>query len=92
MPPSAYLALFERSGIDVVALVPAQLRLLADACNTRAFSRLSVLSAGAPLDARTARLANERLGCALGQVYGTTESGVIAVAPPGEGGASAGAP
>lgn len=92
MPPSAYVATFERSEIDVVALVPAQLRLLAEACNRPVLSRLSVLSAGAPLDARTAQLANERLGCAIGQVYGTTETGVIAVARSGEGNASVGVP
>jgi len=86
LPPSAYLAELERASIDTVALVPPQLRLLADASNGPAFARLSVFSAGTPLDPRTARLAEERLGCALGQVYGTTETGVIAVAPPGEGG------
>jgi acyl-CoA synthetase (AMP-forming)/AMP-acid ligase II len=86
MPPSAYLAALERDGIEVAALVPPQLRLLAAACNTAAFARLSVFSGGAPLDAATARLVNERMGCALGQVYGSTETGIISVAPPGEGG------
>jgi len=85
MPPSAYLAAFERAAIEVVALVPPQLRLLAEASNARVFDRLSVLSGGAPLNVGTARLAEERLGCALGQVYGTTETGIMTVAPPGEG-------
>jgi acyl-CoA synthetase (AMP-forming)/AMP-acid ligase II len=86
MHPSAYLAAFERSSIEVVALVPSQLRLLAEACNAPVFGRLSAMSGGAPLDAGTARLAKERLGCALGQVYGSTETGIMTVAPPGEGG------
>ncbi len=86
MHPSAYLAAFEHCAIEVVALVPSQLRLLAQACRTPAFGDLSVLSAGAPLDSRTAQLAADRLGCSVGQVYGTTETGVIAVAPPGQGG------
>lgn len=93
MHPSAYLAHFEQLRIDIAALVPAQLRLLAEACEAPVFERLSVLSAGAPLDARTAQLASERLRCAVGQVYGTSETGVIAVAPPGEGAhCSVGAP
>jgi acyl-CoA synthetase (AMP-forming)/AMP-acid ligase II len=88
MHPSAYLAAFKDSAIDVVALVPPQLRLLAQACNAPVFASLSVFSAGAPLDARTDRLARQRLGCMVGQVYGTTETGVIAVAPPSEGSAA----
>jgi len=92
LPPSAYLAAFTRLRTDIVALVPPQLRLLAQASREPIFENLSVISAGAPLDARTARLANERLGCSVGQVYGTTETGVIAVAPPGEGNLSVGAP
>jgi acyl-CoA synthetase (AMP-forming)/AMP-acid ligase II len=60
--------------------------LLAEACNAPVFRRLSAVSGGAPLDAGTARLARERLGCALGQVYGSTETGIMTVAPPGEGG------
>jgi acyl-CoA synthetase (AMP-forming)/AMP-acid ligase II len=85
MPPSGYLSAFERSAIDVVALVPAQLRLLAEKCNAPVFGNLSALSGGAPLDGHTAQLARERIGCAVGQVYGTTETGVIAVSRPGEG-------
>lgn len=88
MHPSAYLAAFERAAIEVIALVPAQLRLLAEASGAPVFRHLAVLSAGAPLNARTARLAAERLGCTIGQVYGSTETGVIAVAAPGEGDAS----
>lgn len=84
MPPSAYLAEFRRSAIEMVPLVPAQLRLIAEACNAPDFGALAAMVAGAPLDPRTARLANERLGCAIGHIYGTSETGTIAIAPPGE--------
>ncbi len=88
MHPSAYLSGLERAAIDLVALVPSQLRLLAEACQHPSFGRLSAFSAGAPLDSRTAELATARLGCQVGQVYGTSETGVIAVAPAVEGGSA----
>jgi len=93
MPPSAYVAAFERSRIELVALVPPQLRLLAEASASPALGALSVLCGGAPVSATTARLAKERLGCVVGQVYGSSETGIMTVAPPGTGGhASVGKP
>jgi acyl-CoA synthetase (AMP-forming)/AMP-acid ligase II len=84
--PSACLAELVDKHIDAVAMVPPQLRLLADASKSALALAPSVLSAGAPLDARTAQLATERIGCPIGQVYGTSETGVIGVAQPRLGG------
>lgn len=83
MQPSAYLAAFQRANISMVPLVPAQLRLLAEACSEPVFRGLKLFSAGAPLDGFTARLTAERLGCPVGHIYGTSETGTIAVEQPG---------
>jgi len=83
--PSGIQRFLQNSSAELVPLVPAQLRLLAQVCDAPVFKGLSVLSAGVSLDVETAIRASERLGCAIGQAYGSTETGIMTVAAPGEG-------
>lgn len=92
MPPSAYLAEFSQAAIEIVPLVSPQLRLLANACTKPIFSRLRVICAGVPLDAGTQKLAYERLGCKILQMYGTTETGTISITKWGDRYTSVGRP
>ena len=68
--------------VTLVAGVPPLLRLLAEATTGRPARRIGYLSAGMPMDARTAELIGTVLGGWLGEVYGTTETGPICVRPP----------
>jgi acyl-CoA synthetase (AMP-forming)/AMP-acid ligase II len=68
--------------VTMVAGVPPLLRLLAEATTGRPTRRISYLSAGMPMDTRTAELVGTVLGGWLGEVYGTTETGPICVRPP----------
>jgi acyl-coenzyme A synthetase/AMP-(fatty) acid ligase len=68
--------------VTLVAGVPPLLRLLAEAATGRPTRRIGYLSAGMPMDARTAELVGTVLGGWLGEVYGTTETGPICVRPP----------
>lgn len=68
--------------VTLVAGVPPLLRLLAEATTSRPTRRIGYLSAGMPMDARTAELVGTVLGGWLGEVYGTTETGPICVRPP----------
>ena len=58
------------------------LRLLAEATTSRPEGRIGYLSAGMPMDSRTAELVGTKLGGWLGEVYGTTETGPICVRAP----------
>jgi acyl-CoA synthetase (AMP-forming)/AMP-acid ligase II len=68
--------------VTLVAGVPPLLRLLTGATTGRPARRIGYLSAGMPMDARTAELVGTVLGGWLGEVYGTTETGPICVRPP----------
>ena len=70
-------------GVTLVAGVPPLLRLLAEATTGRPTRRIGYLTAGMPMDPRTAELVGTVLGGWLGEVYGTTETGPICVRPPG---------
>jgi acyl-CoA synthetase (AMP-forming)/AMP-acid ligase II len=70
-------------GATLVAGVPPLLRLLAEATTARPARRIGYLTAGMPMDPRTAELVGTVLGGWLGEVYGTTETGPICVRPPG---------
>jgi acyl-CoA synthetase (AMP-forming)/AMP-acid ligase II len=63
--------------------VPPLLRLLAEGNPGQPGRRIGYLSAGMPMDLRTAELVGTVLGGWLGEVYGTTETGPICVRPPG---------
>jgi acyl-CoA synthetase (AMP-forming)/AMP-acid ligase II len=69
-------------GVTMVAGVTPLLRLLAEATTSRPERRIGYLSAGMPMDSRTAELVGTKLGGWLGEVYGTTETGPICVRPP----------
>jgi acyl-CoA synthetase (AMP-forming)/AMP-acid ligase II len=68
--------------VTLVAGVTPLLRLLAEAATTAPARRIGYLSAGMPMDSRTAELVGTKLGGWLGEVYGTTETGPICVRPP----------
>ena len=68
--------------VTLVAGVPPLLRLLAEATTGRPARRIGYLTAGMPMDLRTAELVGTVLGGWLGEVYGTTETGPICVRPP----------
>jgi acyl-CoA synthetase (AMP-forming)/AMP-acid ligase II len=68
--------------VTLLAGVPPLLRLLAEATTGRPTRRIGYLSAGMPMDTRTAELVGTVLGGWLGEVYGTTETGPICVRPP----------
>jgi acyl-CoA synthetase (AMP-forming)/AMP-acid ligase II len=69
--------------VTLVAGVTPLLRLLAEGTSTKPARRIGYLSAGMPMDSRTAELVGTVLGGWLGEVYGTTETGPICVRPPG---------
>jgi long-chain acyl-CoA synthetase len=68
--------------VTLMAGVTPLLRLLAEAATTPPARRIGYLSAGMPMDSRTAELVGTKLGGWLGEVYGTTETGPICVRPP----------
>jgi acyl-CoA synthetase (AMP-forming)/AMP-acid ligase II len=68
--------------VTLVAGVPPLLRLLAESTTSRPTRRIGYLSAGMPMDQRTAELVGTVLDGWLGEVYGTTETGPICVRPP----------
>jgi len=80
--PRMLLRALDQHGVTLVAGVPPMLRLLAEAATSRPTRRIGYLTAGMPLDPRTAELVGTVLGGWLGEVYGTTETGPICVRPP----------
>jgi acyl-CoA synthetase (AMP-forming)/AMP-acid ligase II len=68
--------------VTLMAGVTPLLRLLAEAATGRPARRIGYLSAGMPMDSRTAELVGTKLGGWLGEVYGTTETGPICVRAP----------
>ena len=80
--PRMLLRALDQRDVTLVAGVPPMLRLLAEAAASRPTRRIGYLTAGMPLDPRTAELIGTVLGGRLGEVYGTTETGPICVRPP----------
>ncbi|MGH3250988.1 MAG: class I adenylate-forming enzyme family protein [Trebonia sp.] len=80
--PRVLLRALEQHDVTLLAGVPPMLRLLAEAATSRPARRIGYLTAGMPLDPRTAELVGTVLGGQLGEVYGTTETGPICVRPP----------
>ncbi|HTU74338.1 MAG TPA: class I adenylate-forming enzyme family protein [Trebonia sp.] len=81
--PRMLLRALDQHDVTLVAGVPPILRLLAEAATSRPGRSIGYLTAGMPLDPRTAELVGTVLGGRLGEVYGTTETGPICVRPPG---------
>jgi acyl-CoA synthetase (AMP-forming)/AMP-acid ligase II len=80
--PWMLLRALHEHDVTLVAGVPPLLRLLAEAATSQPARRIGYLSAGMPMDQRTAELVGTVLGGWLGEVYGTTETGPICVRPP----------
>jgi acyl-CoA synthetase (AMP-forming)/AMP-acid ligase II len=80
--PRMLLRAFDQHDVTLVAGVPPLLRLLAESATSAPKRRIGYLTAGMPLDPRTAELVGTVLGGRLGEVYGTTETGPICVRPP----------
>lgn len=80
--PRMLLRALDQYDVTLVAGVPPLLRMLAEAATSRPARRVGYLTAGMPLDPRTAELVGTVLGGRLGEVYGTTETGPICVRPP----------
>jgi acyl-CoA synthetase (AMP-forming)/AMP-acid ligase II len=80
--PRMLLRALDQYDVTLVAGVPPLLRMLAEAATSRPARRIGYLTAGMPLDPRTAELVGTVLGGRLGEVYGTTETGPICVRPP----------
>lgn len=75
----AVLRAIERLGVDVLVSTPAQLRAF-DVLDAGALRRLRhVLSSGAPLPADTAAMLRDRLGVTPTEVFGSSETGGIAM-------------
>jgi long-chain acyl-CoA synthetase len=80
--PRMLLRALDQHDVTLVAGVPPILRLLAESAINRPGRSIGYLTAGMPLDPRTAELVGTVLGGRLGEVYGTTETGPICVRPP----------
>ena len=80
--PGMLLRALNEHDVTLAAGVPPLLRLLAEATTGRPTRRIGYLSAGMPMDPRTAELVGTVLGGWIGEVYGTTETGPICVRPP----------
>jgi acyl-CoA synthetase (AMP-forming)/AMP-acid ligase II len=81
--PRMLLRALDQHDVTLVAGVPPMLRLMAEAAIRRPRPGIGYLTAGMPLDPRTAELVGTVLGGRLGEVYGTTETGPICVRRPG---------
>jgi acyl-CoA synthetase (AMP-forming)/AMP-acid ligase II len=82
--PRMLLRALDQHDVTLVAGVPPMLRLLAEAATRRPRRGIGYLTAGMPLDPRTAELVGTVLGGRLGEVYGSTETGPICVRPPAD--------
>ena len=72
---------FEQPGITIFPAVPMMLEMLLFGGRRLHGGARCVLTAGSPLPERTARDFRKRFGIAVRPLYGTTETGGIAVAP-----------
>jgi len=80
--PRSLMRAVHEHGVTLVAGVPPLLRLMAEAVTRPPTRRIGYLTAGMPMDPRTAELVGTVLDGRLGEVYGTTETGPICVRPP----------
>ena len=80
--PRMLLRALDQHDVTLLAGVPPMLRLLAESATSPPTRRIGYLTAGMPLDPRTAELVGTVLGGRIGEVYGTTETGPICVRPP----------
>ena len=75
----------EREGVSVLCQAPTEYRMLAKRAELRPVKGLRrLVSAGEPLNPEVIRLFRERVGLAIGDGYGQTETGPVTGMRPGE--------
>ncbi len=83
--PAERLRLCEELGVNVLCQAPTEYRMLASRTELRPVPSLRrLVSAGEPIEPGTIRLFAERLGLAVGDGYGQTETGPVTGMRPGE--------
>jgi acetyl-CoA synthetase len=83
--PAERLRLCEELGVTVLCQAPTEYRMLAKRGELAPVPGLRrIVSAGEPIEPETIRLFRERLGLAIGDGYGQTETGAITGVRPGE--------
>ncbi len=83
--PAERLRLCAELGVNVLCQAPTEYRMLAKRAELAPISSLRrLVSAGEPIEPEAIRLFRERLGLAIGDGYGQTETGAIAGMAPGE--------
>ncbi|HYP55677.1 MAG TPA: AMP-binding protein [Solirubrobacterales bacterium] len=83
--PEERLRLIEQLGVNVLCQAPTEYRMLASRAEPRPIPSLRrLVSAGEPIEPETIRLFRERLGLAVGDGYGQTETGQVTGMRPGE--------
>jgi acetyl-CoA synthetase len=82
--PAERLELCEQLGVNVLCQAPTEYRMLAKHGELEPVGSLRrLVSAGEPIEPEVIRLFRKRLGLAIGDGYGQTETGAISGMPPG---------
>ena len=83
--PAERLQIIERERVNVLCQSPTEYRMLAKRAELRPIPSLRrVVSAGEPLNPEVIRLFRERMGVAIGDGYGQTETGPVSGMRPDE--------
>ena len=83
--PAERLQIIERERVNVLCQAPTEYRMLAKRAELRPIPSLRrVVSAGEPLNPEVIRLFRERMGVAIGDGYGQTETGPVTGIRPDE--------
>ena len=83
--PAGRLQIIERERVNVLCQAPTEYRMLAKRAELRPIPSLRrVVSAGEPLNPEVIRLFRERMGVAIGDGYGQTETGPVTGMRPDE--------
>jgi acyl-coenzyme A synthetase/AMP-(fatty) acid ligase len=83
--PAERLRLCEELGVNVLCQAPTEYRMLAKRADLSPIPSLRrLVSAGEPMEPEVIRLFRERLGAAIADGYGQTETGAVSGIRPGE--------
>jgi acyl-coenzyme A synthetase/AMP-(fatty) acid ligase len=83
--PAERLDVIERHGVNVLCQAPTEYRMLAKRAELRPIPSLRrMISAGEPLNPEVIRLFRKRMGLAIGDGYGQTETGPVTGMRPDE--------
>jgi acetyl-CoA synthetase len=83
--PVERMRLCEELAVNVLCQAPTEYRMLAKRAELTPISSLRrLVSAGEPIEPEVIRLFRERLGLAIGDGYGQTETGAVTAMRPGE--------